>query len=163
MDFKINLFLPFFCFFFFIGCSFTPNELKIAEQIIDSKPDSALRILQNIESENIKLDSNRALYGLIMFQALDNCDKPLRPDSILNFSIEYYQRKNDQTHLAKCHFYKARKYKYAQRYDEATLYYFKALDYYIEKKDYALLGKIYGDIGYICSFQLKSKEVRENL
>ena len=161
MRFKINLLLPLLCLCFFIGCSFTPSELKIAEQIIDSKPDSALRILKNIKSENITFNPNRALYGLLMFQALDNCDKPLRPDSILNFSIEYYQKKNDQTHLAKCYFYKARKYKYAQRYDEATLYYFKALDYSGEKKDDTLLGKIYGDIGYICSFQLKNKEVRD--
>jgi len=158
MNFKINLLLPLFCLCLFIGCSFTPSELKIAEQIIDSKSDSALRILQNIKSENITFNPNRALYGLLMFQALDNCDKPLRPDSMLNFSIEYYQKKNDQTHLAKCYFYKARKYKYAQRYDEAALYYFKALDYYVEKNDYTLLGKIYGDMGDISSIQMDFKE-----
>ena len=161
MRFKINLLLPLLCLCFFIGCSFTPSELKIAEQIIDSKPDSALRILQNIKSENITSSPNRALYGLLMFQALDNCDKPLRPDSILNFSIEYYQKKNDQAHLAKCYFYKARKYKYAQRYDEAALYCFKALDYYGEKNDYTFLGKIYGDMGDLCSGQIDYKNAHK--
>lgn len=157
MKFKIRI-----LFFYFtlslIGCSFTPNELKIAEKMLDSKPDSALFILEHINPRNLKFDSNRALYGLLLYQALDKNEKPLVADSLIDLSTKYYLRKHDNLHLAFCYFYKARILKNNQRYDIASSLYMKALDCLPNKREYELLGKIYADMGDVCSFQFEYKE-----
>ena len=150
--------LPFFCLCL-LGCSLLPSEIKIAEKMMDSAPDSALSILQQIHpNDRLMPDADKALYGLLLFQALDKNKLSLKPDSAINFSIEYYQKKNDKLHLANAYFYKGRMYKNAQHYDEATLLYLKALDYSDGKKDFLLLGKIYADMGEICSIQMDYEE-----
>ena len=146
---------------FVYSCSFMPNEIKNAERIMESDPDSALHILQHMHTNSIMMSSSdRALFGLLLFQALDKNSKPLQPDSVINFSLNYYQNVNDKPHLATSYFFKARIYKQAQRFDDATLLYLKALDLNQNTKDYALLGKIYSDMGDICSLQ---KDYTESL
>ncbi|HJV76908.1 MAG TPA: hypothetical protein VJ602_00900 [Paludibacter sp.] len=120
---------------------------------MESKPDSALKILQNVKPRDLKFDSNRALYGLLVFQALDNNHKPLQPDSLIEFSFGYYKKTNDKDHLAICYFYKARICKAAQKCDDAIRLYMNALYFSENKKNYILLGEIYADMGAICSFQ----------
>ena len=146
---------------FMYGCSLMPNEIKTAERIMETDPDSALHILQRMHTSSIMMSSgDRALYGLLLFQALEKNNKPLQPDSVINFSVNYYQGVNDKPHLALGYFYKAQLYKKAQRFDDATLLYLKALDLIQNNKDYFLLGKIYSDMGDICSFQ---KDYNESL
>lgn len=125
---------------------------------METNPDSALHILQHMQPNQTLTDADRALYGILLFQALEKNNKPLKPDSVINFSINYYKEKNDKPHLAIVYFYKARLYKRAQRYDDATLLYLKALDLIQNNKDYILLGRIYSDLGDICSLQLDYKE-----
>lgn len=160
MQFKYRIFIP-YIFLLFVGCSLLPNKMKTAEQLMETSPDSALLLLQQIKPNQSLSDADRALYGLLLFEALDKKDLPLRPDSAINFSLDYYQNNNDKEHLAKCYFYKGRMYKYAQHYDEATELYLKALDNCQDKKDYALMGKIYGDMGYICAVQQDYAKARE--
>ena len=157
MHFKITFVLTFICFLFF-GCSFVPDELKTAERIIVTQPDSALRILLHLKSEKLKSPSDRALYGILIYEALEKKDKKLLPDSLIDYSINYYQKKKDYLHLAAGYFYKGHKLKYVQRYDEATVLYFKAIDCLQNKNDLVLLGKIYVDMGDVCSLQLDYKE-----
>jgi len=150
----------FSCIFVY-SCSFMPNEIKTAERIMESDPDSALHILQHMHTSTMMMSSaDRALYGLLLFQALDKNSKPLKPDSVINFSLNYYQDVNDKPHLATSYFFKARIYKQAQRFDDATLLYLKALDLNQDSKDYSLFGKIYSDMGDICSLQ---KDYTESL
>lgn len=151
------------CFFLsltLVGCSFMPNEIKTAQKIMETNPDSALHILQHMQPNQTLTDADRALYGILLFQALEKNNKPLKPDSVINFSINYYKNKNDNTHLATCYFYKGRIYKIAQRFDDATILYLKALDISQNNKDYVLLGKIYSDMGDICLIQ---KDYNESL
>jgi len=157
MHFVPRLFLPLFCLLF-IGCSLSPNELRTAERIMENHPDSALHILQQMSPKRYKSESNHALYGLLLFQVLDKNDKKLQPDSLIDFSIKYYQHQNDNPHLATCYFYKGHIFRLAQRYDEATVMYLKSLDCLQNKNDFALMGKIYADMGDICSIQKDYKE-----
>lgn len=144
-----------------MGCSLLPSEIKMAEKMMETAPDSALSILKQIHpNDRLMPAADKALYGLLLFQALDKNKLTLQPDSVINFTIDYYQDKNDKLRLSKAYFYKARMYKYAQHYDEATLLYLKALDYSEGKKDYALLGKIFADMGDICAIQTDYKASR---
>ena len=160
MHCKLRFFIP-FLFLVLVGCSLMPNEIKTAERIMETNPDSALRILERIRMSNISISSSdKALYGLLYFQALDKNGKPLQPDSLITYSLNYYQNSSDKKYLAFCYFYKGRIYKNAQRYDDATELYLKALDLSQNRKDYTLLGKIYADMGDICSLQ---KDYTESL
>jgi len=135
--------------------------MKIAEQVMETAPDSALHLLQGMRIDHSMSSADRALYGLLYFQALDKNNLPLKPDSLINFSLSYYSNKKDNSRLPYCYFYKARIFKIAQRYDEATIWYLKALDQLQNNKNYDLLGKIYADMGDICSFQSDYKAARE--
>lgn len=141
-----------------VGCSLLPDEMKRAEQMMETNPDSALYILQHMEQTHKLTDSNRALYGILLFQALDKNNKPLGPDSVINFSVRYYEETKDKVKLATGYYYKAKRSKDILQYDEATVLYLKALDYSHDKKDNYLLGKIYADMGYICAIQQDFKE-----
>ena len=116
------------CVFFFAGCSFFPGEIKTAERLIETAPDSALQILRNVNYDKSLSAADRASYGLLLFEALDKTYQPLKPDSLLNFSIDYYKRKRNSEKLAKGYFYKGRSYNYAYQYENATKFYMLALD-----------------------------------
>ena len=111
-----------------VGCSFSPNELKLAEKLLETSPDSALKVLKKIQPLNTLSEADRALYGLLYFEALDKNGLPLKPDSIINFSTNYFSSHNSDNYLATCFLYKARMLKSAQRFEDATLLYLKALD-----------------------------------
>ncbi len=143
------------------GCSFLPNELNTAEQLIETAPDSALKILKNIYNEESLSPAERARYGLLLFEALDKNVLELKPDTAINFSINYFAKKGDEAHLSKSYFYKARMYKYAQRYEDASLLYLKSLDISKNGTDYDLLAKIYSDLGDISVFQNENIQARE--
>jgi len=145
----------------FISCSHTPNELKVAEQIMEEHPDSALHILQKISPEKYSSDANRALYGILLYQALDKNYMSLQPDSLINFSIDYYQKQNNKVRLGMCHLYKGRSYQNKYKYELAASEYLKALDDLKAESDYNILGEIYSNIGLICSYQQQYKEARE--
>jgi tetratricopeptide (TPR) repeat protein len=136
-----------------VGCTQLPCELKLAQELMKTKPDSALHVLQKINPDHYTSESDRALYGLLLFQALDRNNQTLQPNSVLEFSANYYQKKNRKHELAISYYYKARIHKIAQRFDEATVLYIKALDILKNSNDYCFLGKINSDIGDICGIQ----------
>ena len=143
------------------ACSNTPNELKVAEKVMEAHPDSALHILQKLQPEKYNSDANRALYGLLLFEAQDKSHMPLQPDSLINFSIDYYTRQDDKIRLGSCHFYKGRTYLDKNKYEQATSEYLKVIDYLKVETDYTTLAKVYSDLGRICNIQKDYKEARE--
>jgi len=156
--FSIFHILILFFFLCLAGCSLLPSEIKIAEQLMETNPDSALHLLQRLHPDKTMIDADRALYGLLYFRALEKNKLSSQPDSLINFSLNYYLKENNKPRLASCYFYKARIYKNSQQYEQATVMYLKALDYSLDQKNYYLLGKIYADMGDICSFQQDYKE-----
>lgn len=153
----MKLVSQFLCIFLFAlsfsTCSLLPDELQKVEQLIENTPDSALHILQGVSPSHYKSDANRALYGLLLIRTLDKKQLPLKPDSLLNFAISYYQRKPDKSRLASCYLYKGRSLKYAFQYEKAMEYYLKAGDEAKDSSDQVLLGRITMDCGEIYSLQ----------
>jgi len=126
-----------------------PDELKTAERLMETEPDSALHILQRMSPDNYKSAPDRALYGLLLIRALDKNMLPLQPDSLLDFSTKYYLTHGDDEHLATCYLYKGRKYKYASKYEKAMEFYLKGLDMAQTKNYTLLLARINLDLGDI--------------
>jgi len=143
------------------SCPTTPSELKIAEQVMEAHPDSALHILQKLHPEKYNSDANRALYGILLFQALNKNDMSMQPDSLIDFSIDYYQKQEDKTRLAMAYFYKGRKLYNKTEYEKASIEYYKSIDNCNPNSDYLLLGKIYEDLAIISLHQVEFKEARK--
>jgi len=146
---------------FISGCSVVPADMKIADQLIETAPDSALYILQHLKPDILKSSSNRAFYGLLLVRTLDRNLLPLKPDSLLDFSIHYYLIHNDIEKLATCYLYKGRGYKYNLQYEKAMDYYLKGLDAAYLSNNEVLLGRINLDMGDIYTIQNESLLARQ--
>lgn len=152
MKFKFSILIP-VLLLCFAGCSFMPHELKTAERLIETAPDSALYILQKLPADNYQSGESRALYGLLMIRTLDKKMLPLKPDSLLDYSISYYLKNPDHDRLATCYLYKGRSYKYYFQYEKAMTCYLKAFEEVKDSKDYLLIGRINSDLGEIYTIQ----------
>ena len=128
---------------------------------MESHPDSALHLLQKHQPNKFNVVADKALFGLLYFQALDKNNLVLAPDSLISFSIEYYEKTKNEERLALSYFYKGKMYLDANNYKEATNFYLKALSVSENSDNYSMLGEIYSDIGTICFAQREYIESRK--
>ncbi len=125
----------------------TPEQKKIlaqADSIISEHPDSVLHLLRNISSYRQLATPDRALYALLMTQALNKCDSMVASDTLIRIATDYYDKK-EPVHAGYAWFYKGRcanNQGDAKGYVDAIL---KAQEYATQSKDSKLQGFIYGD------------------
>lgn len=143
------------------SCSRTNEQLIQAELLIETAPDSAMAILQKYNYNSLT-DKDKALYGLLYVQIQDKKLLPLEPDSLLEFSINYYLRKhNDYEKLAACYLYKGRKLKNSFQYENAMQYYMTVIDLLGNTNNDFLKGRVNFDLGVIYNMQrdyMKSRD-----
>jgi len=161
---KITFRFPLFLLFSIVitNCSNPQSQLQKAESLIEIKPDSALHILRNLSPKTCTSDENKALYGLLMTEALDRLKLPLLPDSVIDFSINYFQKHPDLVRLANCYLYKGRKYKYALQYDKASSLYVEGLELIENRDEYMLSARLNFDLADIKSYQKEYAKARQN-
>lgn len=131
------------------ACSLSPQELKVADAIMETAPDSALHILQKVQVNSFYTNKNKAWYGLLLMRALDKNLLPLKPDSLLDLSINYYENHSEKKLLATAYYLKGRGFIKRLQYEQATAYFLKALDVLEGSEDYLLSAKIYNMLGEI--------------
>ena len=152
MQLKFRILLPLFLLSL-AGCSFIPNELKTAESLIETAPDSALHILRHLSPTLYKSDQTRALYGLLLIRTLDKKHLPLKPDSLLDYSLSYYEKHPDGNYLAYAYLLNGRKFYYESNYEKSITNLLKARDEVKDTTDYLLLGRICTDMARVCFMQ----------
>jgi len=136
----------------FFSCSHTNVELKIAEQVMSTSPDSALHIMQKLKFNLLTSHSDKALYALLMSQALDKRDIKVESDSLISIATKYFDEK-DPVHAGYAWFYKARCANYrgdAKVQADALL---KAQEFAEKANDPKLQGLVYGDKGRMYNSQ----------
>ena len=159
---KITGRFPLFLFTILISsCTNPTSDLQKAELLIENKPDSALYILRHLSPTKYNSDENKALFGLLMTEALDRLKLPLLPDSVIDFSINYYQKHPDPVRLANCYLYKGRKYKYAFQYHKASSLYVEGLELIENRKEYMLSARLNFDMADINSYQKDYGKARQ--
>ena len=84
--------------------SHTRIQLDTAESLVDSDPDSALRILRKIELPRRKHESVEARYNKLLTKARHKADSLPLDDSIARIAADYYERKKDSRNAAKAHY-----------------------------------------------------------
>lgn len=96
--------------FILCSCNYnseTHKKLVLADTLLyHTKNDSAMKVLKSINAENLKDESNRAYYNLLMTQTRHVLYMTPMPDSIINGCIEYYTKQYDAEKLAKAYYYK---------------------------------------------------------
>lgn len=131
---------------FFFGCSHPTEGLNTAERMMETAPDSALQILQHVNVHRLSTSSDKALYALLMSQALDKNDIKVESDSLISIASNYYGTK-DPLHAAYSWFYMARcanNRGNAKVQADALL---KAQEFAERTENYKLRGLVYGDKG----------------
>lgn len=110
-----------------LGCGHEDNKcLAQADRMMSEHSDSALDVLESVDLSTIKSKSDRALYGLLMTQALDK--NHLNPvcDSMITSSVDYYNQSNDIDRRIMASYYQGRVYFNKNNQPMALVSFFKA-------------------------------------
>jgi len=136
----------------FINCTHTSLKLETAEKLMQTSPDSSLHILKKL---NLKLFSSRhdkALYALLMSQALDKTNFEEESDSLISIATKYFDD-TDPIHAGYAWFYMARIAKYSGDVKIQADALLKAQEFAEKANDYKLQGLVYSDTGNMYSAQ----------
>lgn len=89
----------------FIACrDKQSNQISAVIPIAESKPDSALSILNKIDQTKLS-DKNLALYSLVYTMAQDKSGLDVDNDSLLRYAYNWYHDKPTDSLYAKCEYY----------------------------------------------------------
>lgn len=94
------------------------NLLQTAESILISRPDSALKILKQIEYPNALPHEQLMLYGRIQARAHHACGISMSEDSLLLPAADYFLSKGDSDRIIDIFLAKASYYRWTQQYDK---------------------------------------------
>ena len=83
------------------------SKLKHAECIMSCCPDSALVLLQGINRNDLKKESQRAHYSLLLSEALDRNSIYVKSDSLILPAVDYYKYHGNVNNRLKACYYMA--------------------------------------------------------
>lgn len=100
------------CLLCFTSCNHTtrPTEFARAEALMESRPDSALRILEKHSLHDYTNPEAQAQYALLLTQAKDKNYITHTSDSLIRIAVRYYDSGGDVAMQAKAHYYLGRVY-----------------------------------------------------
>lgn len=81
------------------------RRLQRAEAVMESAPDSALAILDSIDTATLTHASDRALYALLLTQGRIKTYEVLSDDSLISTAVRYYEDHGPDSNLMKSLFY----------------------------------------------------------
>lgn len=150
-----------------IGCGHNTkawNTMDMAEELMNSMPDSALTVLSSIEKTSLGDDKEKARYALLMSMALDKNYIDTTSFDVLQPAIDYYLEKGTPEERLRTLYYQGCIFLNKSDFDMAMQCYLKAEDLKDECKDtitYANMLVAQGNI-YAKSCQIEGY-VRNNL
>ena len=124
----------------------TIETLTHVESIMQEHPDSALSLLQAIDTEAIATDRCRALHALLLSQAYDKNYIDLTCDSLISIAVNYYTDTDDHRHAMLAHYYRGRIYENDGDIASCIIQCLDAEKRALLINDYFYLGMIYGTI-----------------
>ena len=97
------------------------NQLKDIESYIADRPDSALAVIESIDSTVLKTNSLKAHHALLHAMALDKNYIDVKDDSLALTAVKYYQKHGQKKYLARSRYYLALSYYYNRQYDKSII------------------------------------------
>lgn len=97
------------------------QELKEIESYIQDCPDTALTVLEQIDSSELKHRRDRAYHALLHAMALDKNYIDVSDDSLASTALSYFSRRGPKRYYAQSLYYLGLSYYYAKEYDKAII------------------------------------------
>lgn len=117
-------------------------RLHRAQTLIDTAPDTALALLDSIDSHSL-MRADNALYALLMSQALDKNYIDITNDSLINIAVEHYTHSHNKYYKMLSYYYYGRVKYNAQEYAKSIVALLTAEKIAMELNDNYRLGLIY--------------------
>ena len=102
--------------------------MNCAESLMDSAPDSALKILRTIDKSDLNSKAEKARYALLMSMALDKNYIDTTNFNVLQPAIDYYLKKGSPNEKLRTYYYQGRIYDNKGEQDSALNSFIKAID-----------------------------------
>lgn len=105
------------------GCTTTKmrRTLEDVETYISQRPDSALAVIESIDSAQLTRKGIRAHHALLHAMALDKNYIDVADDSLARTAVSYYQKHGPKKRLARAMYYLALSYFYDRQHDKAII------------------------------------------
>ena len=78
-----------------------------AESMMDTYPDSALKLMESVKVDSLSTAEIRARYSILMAMARDKNDLKVENDSALRKALSFYEQQGNRMREAQAHFYLA--------------------------------------------------------
>ena len=124
-------------------------EVERAEKIMEQYPDSALRIMQNVDKSHIHSDKDMARYALIYSEAYYYNSVFVADDSLTSIAANYYKHSDDHAMRARAFFQHGQCLQQQRRMPEAILALTTSLNSLQHLNNPRLEGVVYRTIGEI--------------
>lgn len=138
------------------------SHLDVAENIINSRPDLALSILDSIKPETIRGNNTKARYALLFSIALDKNYVDTTTFDILQPAIDYYLKKGSPDEKLKTYYYQGRIYQNRNENDSAMQSFVKGKDFFIHCSDSITMANLLVAQGTLFYTTYKFNEFIEN-
>ena len=109
------------CFVTGCGIRDVRNQLNDVESYIAERPDSALAVIESIDTTALKTNSLKAHHALLHAMALDKNYIDVKDDSLALTAVKYYQKHGQKKYLARSRYYLALSYYYNRQYDKSII------------------------------------------
>ena len=140
-----NLIVVLFSVIMLVSCerqSPTWKQMDIAESLLNTKPDSALAILEGIPAFNVKGEKTSARYALLKSMALDkNCIDTTTFD-VLQPAIDYYIEHGSPDEQLRTYYYQGRIYQNKGDDDAAMQSFMRGKEYCQEATDTLIMANL---------------------
>ena len=131
-----------------------PLAMQQAVILMDTRPDSALHLLQNMaDSVSTLPEEAQMYYHLLTIQAKDKQYITHTNDSLIKRIVEFYEDYDDNDRLMMAYFYQGSTYRDMNNAPRALKAFHQAIDAGKETDNLTLLGQTYGQAGTLFSYQ----------
>ena len=125
----------------------SPREtLSRAEELMQTRPDSALMLLEDLSKGALRGRENRAHFALLYSQALDKNYIDLANDSIIRVAVDYYAPRKDNNRKMLSYYYLGRVQYNAKEYQKAIISFTIAEKIAQKTHESFYLGQIYNNM-----------------
>lgn len=140
------------------------EQMDMAENLMKTKPDSALTLLKNIPITNIKGKKVSARYALLKSMALDKNYIDTTTFDVLQPAIDYYLKKGSPDEKLRTYYYQGRIYQNQGDDDSAMQSFLNAIELRQKVTDSLILAHTFVAQGTLYFKQYKTNEfIRNNL
>lgn len=135
--------------------------LDDVETYINDRPDSALVVLEGVDSTALSTRALRAQYSLLHTMALDKCYKDITAPGLLDPAVAWYENHGTADEKMKTLFYQGRIAQEKKEWNNAAVRYYQAEGYADEAQDRHAAGLLYEAMSSIYNFVHNTEKEQE--